>query len=59
MKAPPTILRRVAFKDVSPSARAPLKRLIHPSAWGSAVSAFQLRTQSVVEYLASTFLKTW
>jgi hypothetical protein len=59
MKTPPTILHRFPFTVAAPLAQAPIKRLIHPSAWGSALGTFQLRTQSVVDYLTGTLLKTW
>jgi hypothetical protein len=59
MKTPPTILRRAPFTPTVPRAQAPAKRLVHSWAPGSAMGAFQLRTQRVVDYLTDTLLKTW
>jgi hypothetical protein len=59
MTPPPTILRRAPCTLAVPVGQVPVQRLVTASALGSALGAFQLRTQSVLEYLTGTLLKTW
>lgn len=59
MKPTPAILRLVPRAIGAPMVQAPTKRLLVPSSFGSVLGAVRLRTQSVVDYLAVTLLKTW
>ena len=59
MKPTPSILRRVPPTFGTPRVRAPVKRLMAPSRFGSVMGAVQLRTQHLMDYLAVTLLKTW
>jgi hypothetical protein len=59
MKPVPAILRRPSLWVETPRVQAPLKRLLAPSRLRSVMGAVQLRTQSVMDYLAVTLLKSW
>jgi hypothetical protein len=59
MKPAPSILRRVPLKLGSPKVQAPVQRLLDHPRPGSFLSAMQLRTRHLMDYLAVTLLKTW
>jgi hypothetical protein len=59
MKPTPAIVRLVPRAIGAPGVQAPIKRLLVPSRFGSVLGAVQVRTQSVVDYLAVTLFKTW
>jgi hypothetical protein len=59
MKPAPSILRPAAFSRVSPTTISPAKGRLDHSAIGLTKTAFQRRTQSVLDYLVGTLRKSW
>lgn len=59
MKPPALILRPSAFKAATPAVMATLKRRFALPPPGPGKGSFQLRPQSVLEYLVGTLRKTW
>lgn len=59
MRPASSILRRDPLPVEEPRIKTPVKRLRDPSTLGAVMGTFQLRTQSVLDYLAVTLLKTW
>jgi hypothetical protein len=59
MMAPAVILQPTAFASVATTVAPALKGRIQPSLLRPAEGAFQIRTQSVLDYLVATLRKTW